>query len=79
MPTFESILSDITQLPVQVRLDLIDAIQETIPDETPPRLSPEWLAEIERRSAAYELDPTTATDWHVVRDDVLARLQNRPG
>ena len=49
MSTLESLLADAAQLPVADRLELIDAIWDTLPDEALPPLSDEWMTEIGRR------------------------------
>ena len=53
MSTLESLLADAAQLPVADRLELIDAIWDTLPDEALPPLSDEWMTEIGRRSAEF--------------------------
>ncbi len=46
MLTYETLLADAAQLPVADRIQLIDAIWETLPDDSMPPLSDEWIAEI---------------------------------
>ena len=62
MPTsdYSALLSAAARLPVADRLKLIDDLAATVPDDQPPSLSDEWLAEIERRSA--EIDAGVETD-----------------
>jgi putative addiction module component (TIGR02574 family) len=63
---------EILSLPVQERLELVDAIWESIranPDDLP--VSEEVRAEMERRLALHRADPDAAEDLDVV----LARLR----
>lgn len=73
MSDYTSLLSAASQLPVAERLRLIDELTETLPELHPKDLSPEWQAEIQRRSR--EIDDGTAQleDWETVR----ARLYQR--
>jgi putative addiction module component (TIGR02574 family) len=56
MPTYETLLADATRLPVPDRIQLIDAIWDTLPEDALPPLSDEWTAEIRR----YGLKPSPA-------------------
>ena len=49
MATLNALLTDATQLPLAERIELIEALWETVPEEALPPLSDEWMAEIERR------------------------------
>jgi putative addiction module component (TIGR02574 family) len=73
MSDYTSLLSAASQLPVADRLRLIDELTETLPELYPEDVSPEWKAEIQRRSR--EIDDGTAQleDWETVR----ARLYQR--
>ncbi len=73
MTQFESVLSAASQLSVDERLLLIDALAASVPDDHPPTHSPEWLAEIERRSAEIDSGAVTPIPWETVRE----RLFNR--
>jgi putative addiction module component (TIGR02574 family) len=57
MSTIENILADVSQLPVEARIELIDAIWDTIPQHSQPPISHEWLEEVQRRSAAQDANP----------------------
>ena len=59
---------DVSQLTVAERLELIDALWESLrsnPEELP--LSDDELALIEERRAAHARQPGTATPWEEVR------------
>ena len=75
MPDYKSILSAAAQLSVSDRLRLIDELAGSVPDDEPPSLSPEWLAEIERRSAEIDSGAVSAIPWEEVRQ----RLRKRVG
>ena len=75
MTEFDAVLSAASQLPVSERLRLIDELTSTVPDDQPPALSDEWLAEIERRSAEIDSGEVATKPW----EDVRARLLERHG
>ena len=74
MSTYESLLADASRLPVGDRLQLIDAIWDTVPEESLPRLSPEWIVEIQRRSAEYDSGTVPTVPWETIRAEALRRL-----
>ncbi len=74
MPDFESILADASQLPVTDRVQLIEALWETVPEHALPPLSSEWLAEIARRSLAFDAGTREAIPWAQVKEDADRRL-----
>jgi putative addiction module component (TIGR02574 family) len=78
MNTLESLLADAAQLPVADRLELIDAIWDTLPDEALPPLSDEWMTEIGRRSAELAAGTANTVAWEVVRSEARARLRTTP-
>lgn len=75
MLDYESVLSAAAQLSVADRLRLIDELAGSVPDDEPPTLSPEWLAEIERRSAEIDTGTVSTIPWEEVRQ----RLQKKVG
>jgi putative addiction module component (TIGR02574 family) len=74
MPDFETLLSDASQLPLDVRVQLIEALWDTLPDDAMPPLSDEWLAEIQRRSAEYDAGTVQPIPWEQIRADAARRL-----
>jgi putative addiction module component (TIGR02574 family) len=63
----------IDRLSSQQRLELIDLIWESLPDDA-PFTPPDWhLRELERRIAAADADPSAAEPWEAVR----ARLSRK--
>lgn len=74
MSDFDSLLAGASQLPVDERLQLIDALWSTVPDDSALPLSDEWMAEIRRRSAEYEAGLSQAVPWEQVRAQALRRV-----
>jgi len=66
----------IDQMSVEDRIALIGEIWDTIaaaPEKIP--LTEVQKAELDRRLAAYQADPTRVTPWEVVKADALARMK----
>jgi putative addiction module component (TIGR02574 family) len=74
MPTYENVLADAAKLQVADRIQLIDAIWDTLPADSLPPLTDEWLAEIQRRSAEYESGSADSVSWEQVRAEALRRV-----
>ena len=54
MPNYDTVLAEASRLPVVDRIQLIEALWDTVPAGALPPLSDEWIAEIQRRSAEYD-------------------------
>jgi putative addiction module component (TIGR02574 family) len=74
MSDFRSLLADASLLPVGERVQLIEALWDTVPQDAMPLLSDEWLAEIARRSAEFDAGAVTPVPWEQVREESLRRL-----
>ncbi len=74
MSSYDALLSAAAQLPLDDRLRLISDLSETVPNDREIPLSPEWLAEIERRSAKYESGEAKLEDWESVRQRLFHRV-----
>ena len=74
MSDFDTIMSAACQLPVADRLRLIDQLAASMPDDQPPSLSPEWLAEIARRSAEIDAGAVVTESWDSVRARLLGKF-----
>jgi putative addiction module component (TIGR02574 family) len=79
MSDFQSLFADASQLPVGERLHLIESLWDTLPDDAVPSLSPEWLAEIERRSAEYDARLVKPIPWETVRADGMRLIRGAEG
>jgi len=73
MPDFETLLADASRLPVGERILLIEALWDTLPADSLPPLSEQWLAEIERRSAEFDSGAVQTVPWEQIRADALRR------
>ena len=74
MSNIEMILADAARLSVDERIELAEALWNTVPETSVPPISPEWLAEIEKRSAEYDAGQATAVSREEIRADALQRL-----
>ena len=75
MADYDSLLSDATQLPLDARIQLIEALWDTVPDASVPPLTDEWIAEINRRSGEYDAGLVQPIAWEDIRADALRRLK----
>ena len=73
MPDFQTILADASRLPVVDRIQLIEALWDTVPGDALPPLTDEWLAEIQRRSAEFDSGTVKSVPWEQVRADAMRR------
>lgn len=74
MSDYQTVRTAAAALPVADRLRLIDDLAASVPDDHPPTLSDEWLAEIERRSAEIDAGNVTTDSWQEVRQRLLHRV-----
>jgi putative addiction module component (TIGR02574 family) len=60
-------------LPVSERIQLVADIWDSIAEETPNTLllSPEERAELQRRYAAHQADPSSSVPWEQVRETLF--------
>ena len=73
MPDYNTLLADASQLPLDARIQLTEALWDTVPDDAMPPLSDEWLAEIQRRSAECDAGSVQPIPWVQIRADALRR------
>lgn len=73
MPNYETLLAEASRLPVAERIQLLEALWDTVPADSLPPLSDEWLAEIQRRSAEYDSGLVQPVPWEQIRADALRR------
>jgi putative addiction module component (TIGR02574 family) len=74
MLDYQTLLADAARLPIVDRIQLIDALWDTLPTESLPPLSGEWKAEVQRRSAEFDSSSTQTVPWEQVRTDALRRV-----
>ena len=73
MPEYEKVLADASRLPLVHRVQLIEALWDTLPADSRPPLTEEWVAEMQRRSAEYDSGSVQAVPWEQIRADALRR------
>jgi putative addiction module component (TIGR02574 family) len=73
MSSYETLLADASRLPVTDRIQLIEALWDTLPTHDLPPLTDEWIAEIQRRSAEYDSGLVQTVPWEQIRGDALRR------
>lgn len=76
MPDYETLLADASLLPVAARVQLIEALWDTLPADRLPPLTDAWIAEIERRSAEFDSGLVQTTPWEQIRAAWLSRVQD---
>jgi putative addiction module component (TIGR02574 family) len=65
---------DISRLSPSERLELLEALWDSLdPNEAAP-ITPELTAELERRSAEAAADPEAGRDWDQIKADLKRRL-----
>jgi putative addiction module component (TIGR02574 family) len=77
LPTVDTLLAEAAKLPASDRIALFDGIWSTLAEDELPPISEEWLAEIQRRSEAYDAGETTTRSWEEVYQESLAKLSQR--
>lgn len=71
----EMSIEDLKQLPVSEKIQLVEDLWDSIAAETSPiGLSPQHIAELDRRLDALEENPGHGTPWSAVREKILASL-----
>lgn len=78
MSDYQTLLADASRLPLAERIQLIEALWDTLPDDSLPPLDEEWLAEIKRRSAEYDSGGVAPVPWEEIRADALRRAGVKP-
>ena len=73
MTSYETLLADARRLPITDRIQLIEALWDTVPADSLPPLTDEWLREIRRRSAEYDSGAVQTVPWEQIRAAALRR------
>jgi putative addiction module component (TIGR02574 family) len=73
MLDYQTLLADASNLPVPDRIQLIEALWDTLPEDSLPPLTDEWLVEIKRRSAEYDAGTVQTVAWEKIRGEALRR------
>lgn len=73
--TMEISIDQLRRLPVEKRLELIDALWESVESETGlPSISEEFADELDRRHAEHVADPSSSIPWEAVRAEMRRQL-----
>jgi len=68
-------IQDLRQLPLSERIQLVEDLWDTIAEDSPGiGLSPEHIAELDRRLDALEAQPNSGTPWETARKRILGAL-----
>jgi len=71
----ETTLEDLKQLPVSEKIQLVEDFWDSIAADTSPiGLSPQHIAELDRRLDELEKNPRQGIPWSAVREKILASL-----
>lgn len=73
MSDYQAVFADASRLPIAERIQLIEALWDTVPAESLPPLTDEWLAEIQRRSAEYDSGSVETVPWEQIRAEAFRR------
>ncbi len=74
MLDYESVLADASRLPIVDRIQLIEALWDTVPADSLPPMTDDWLKEIKRRTAEYDSGSVQTVPWEQIRADALHRV-----
>jgi putative addiction module component (TIGR02574 family) len=69
------LMAELLELPPAERIELAEALWDSLPDSNLPPLSPEVLDEMDRRLAEHEADPSSA----ISLEELRAWLRSRRG
>jgi len=72
--TRQEIMAELLKLDVEERIELAEFLWDSARDENLP-LTEAQAAEIERRLAEHERDPSTAVPWEIVRARLWSRFE----
>lgn len=65
-------ISDLASLPVNDRVRVVQAVWDTLPSDADVGVSPEQQAELDRRIAAHDADPSSS----ISREELMRRIQS---
>ena len=74
MSDYDALLADAGRLPLDERIQLIEALWDTLPERALPPLSDEWLAEIQRRTIEFDSGQARPIPWEQIRANALRRV-----
>lgn len=72
---YRKLRDEAVSLPAADRLQLIEALWDSLPEEAMPPLTEEWSAEIQRRSARYDAGEGESVPWERIRAEAMRRAR----
>ena len=66
-------IDELRKLPISERLQLVEDLWDSIAEDSPGDglpVTPELAAELDRRLAEFEADPSSALPWDAVRERI---------
>jgi len=76
MVSFSAVLNDARQLSERERLELIDALWDTVPSDADLPLHDDWGPELQRRVDAIKSGMAETVPWNEIRAAALAQIAN---
>lgn len=73
--TSSALLAQILQLPPDQRMQLIADVWDSLDPATAAPLTPALVAELDRREAKADADPSAGTPWIVIRSELQRKLR----
>ncbi len=68
-------IQDLKRLPLSERIQLVEDLWDSIAEDSPAMgLTPEHIAELDRRLDALQAQPKDGTPWEIARERILASL-----
>jgi putative addiction module component (TIGR02574 family) len=78
--TMDVSIDQLRQLPLEKRLEIIEALWESVEQELGPvPISDEFADELDRRYEEHLADPSTSVPWEQVRAEMRRRLADPAG
>ena len=77
MSKYDVVLQDASELSVPDRIQLIEALWNTVPENEFPPILDEWLAEIAKRSAEFDSGNVAPIPWSEIKAAAFQRWIRR--
>jgi putative addiction module component (TIGR02574 family) len=71
----KALMEDLLKLPEAERREIVHELLESLEESDLPPLTPEQMAETDRRIEEHRRDPSTAIPWEEVRDRLRDRFE----
>jgi putative addiction module component (TIGR02574 family) len=74
MSDYQTVLNSANHLPVGDRVQLIQALWDSLPADSLPPLSQDWITEIDRRSDEYDAGLVQTISWEAIRGEAMRQI-----